>query len=78
MPYEFFKEGKVIGYEPDIIDLMVTKLGVKSEFIDTAWNGIIPALYARKFDCIISGMTITKERTEKILFSMPYADAWVC
>jgi polar amino acid transport system substrate-binding protein len=75
VPYEFFKEGKIVGYDPDITDLMVATLGVKAEFIDTAWNGIIPALYARKFDCIISGMTITKERTEKVLFSMPYADA---
>ena len=75
VPYEFFKDGKIVGYDPDITELMVANLGVKAEFIDTAWNGIIPALYARKFDCIISGMTITKERTEKILFSMPYADA---
>ncbi len=43
--------------------------------VDTAWNGIIPALYAKKFDCIISAMTITKERAEKVLFTMPYADA---
>jgi polar amino acid transport system substrate-binding protein len=75
VPYEFFKDGKIVGYDPDITELMVAKLGIKAQFIDTAWNGIIPALYARKFDCIISGMTITKERTEKILFSMPYADA---
>ena len=54
---------------------MVDKLGVKAEIIDTAWSGIIPALYAKKFDCIISAMTITKERAEKVLFSMPYADA---
>lgn len=75
VPYEFFKDGKIIGYDPDITDLMVSKLGVKAQFIDTAWSGIIPALYAKKFDCIISAMTITKERAEKVLFSMPYADA---
>jgi polar amino acid transport system substrate-binding protein len=75
VPYEFFKDGKIIGYDPDIADLMVPKIGVKAEFIDTAWNGIIPALYAKKFDCIISAMTITKERADKVLFSMPYADA---
>jgi len=75
VPYEFFKDGKIVGYDPDIADLMVAKLGVKADFIDTAWNGIIPALYAKKFDCIISAMTITKERSEKVLFSMPYADA---
>ena len=75
VPYEFFKDGKIIGYDPDIIALMAPKLGVKAQMIDTAWNGIIPALYAGKFDCIISAMTITKERAEKVLFSMPYADA---
>ena len=75
VPYEFFKDGKIIGYDPDIIDGFVPKLGVKAQLVDTAWNGIIPALYAKKFDVIISAMTITKERAEKVLFSMPYADA---
>ena len=75
VPYEFFKDGKIIGYDPDIIEHFVGKLGVKAQLVDTAWNGIIPALYAKKFDVIISAMTITKERAEKVLFSMPYADA---
>ena len=75
VPYEFFKDGKIIGYDPDIIDHFIPKLGVKAQLVDTAWNGIIPALYAKKFDVIISAMTITKERAEKVLFSMPYADA---
>lgn len=75
VPYEFFKDGKIVGYDPDIADLVASKIGVKAQFIDTAWSGIIPALYAGKFDCIISAMTITKERADKVLFSMPYADA---
>jgi polar amino acid transport system substrate-binding protein len=75
VPYEFFKDGKIVGYDPDIADAMMPKIGVRAEFIDTAWSGIIPALYARKFDCIMSAMTMTKERAEKVLFSMPYADA---
>jgi polar amino acid transport system substrate-binding protein len=75
VPYEFVKDGKIIGYDPDIIDIMVKNLGVKADVIDTAWAGIIPSLYANKFDCIISAMTMTKERAEKVLFSMPYAEA---
>jgi polar amino acid transport system substrate-binding protein len=75
VPYEFVKDGKIIGYDPDIIEIMVKNLGVKADIIDTAWAGIIPSLYANKFDCIISAMTITKERAEKVLFSMPYAEA---
>jgi polar amino acid transport system substrate-binding protein len=75
VPYEFFKDGAIVGYDPDIMALIGPKLGVKVQFIDTAWSGIIPALYAGKFDCIVSAMTITAPRAEKVLFSMPYADA---
>jgi polar amino acid transport system substrate-binding protein len=75
VPYEFFKDGQIIGYDPDIMAIIGPKLGVKVQFIDTAWSGIIPALYAGKFDCIVSAMTITQPRAEKVLFSMPYADA---
>jgi polar amino acid transport system substrate-binding protein len=75
VPYEFVKDGNIIGYDPDIIDIIVKNLGVKADIIDTAWAGIIPSLYANKFDCIISAMTMTKERAEKVLFSMPYAEA---
>jgi polar amino acid transport system substrate-binding protein len=75
VPYEFFKDGQIVGYDPDIMAIIGPRLGVKVRFIDTAWSGIIPALYAGKFDCIVSGMTITAPRAEKVLFSMPYADA---
>ena len=75
VPYEFIKDGKIIGYDPDLIDIFINDLGVKAQLVDTAWAGIIPSLYGGKFDCIISGMTITKERSEKVLFSMPYAEA---
>src|SRR5436305_575406 len=64
-----------LGGGPDIVEIIVKNLGVKAQMIDTAWAGIIPALYANKFDCIVSAMTMTKERAEKVLFSMPYADA---
>lgn len=75
VPYEFVKDGKITGYDPDIIEIIVKNLGVKADIIDTAWAGIIPSLYANKFDCIISAMTMTKERNEKVLFSVPYAEA---
>jgi polar amino acid transport system substrate-binding protein len=76
IPYEYFKDGKIIGYDPDLADIFFVKgLGVKATFVDTAWNGIIPALLAKKFDIIFSGMTITGERAQRVNFSMPYAEA---
>lgn len=75
VPYESFDAGKIVGYDCDIAQAVATKLGVKVRFVDIAWDGIIPALYASKFDVIMSAMTITKERLQKVLFSMPYGDA---
>jgi polar amino acid transport system substrate-binding protein len=75
VPYEYFQNGKIIGFDCDLANAFCDKLGVKPKFVDTAWSGIIPALYAGKFDCIISGMTITAARAQKVLFSMPYAEA---
>lgn len=74
-PYEFFQDGKIVGYDVDIGMKVAEKLGVKASFVDTAWNGIIPALYARKFDVIMSGMTITRERAQRVLFTQPYSEA---
>jgi len=75
VPYEFFKDGEVMGYDVDLTRKFAEKLGVKVKFVDTEWAGIIPALLANKFDVIISGMTITAERAQKVNFSMPYAEA---
>jgi len=77
VPYEFFKDGKIVGYDCDIAEKIAAKIGVKVSFIDTDWNGIIPALYAHKFDVIMSGMTMTAERAKRVSFSMPYGDASV-
>jgi polar amino acid transport system substrate-binding protein len=75
VPYEFFKDGQIVGYDVDIANHFAEKLGVKVKMVDTQWSGIIVALLAKKFDAVLSGMTITKERAEKLNFSMPYAEA---
>jgi polar amino acid transport system substrate-binding protein len=47
-------------------------MGVELELVSTAWDGIIPALITKKFDIIMSGMTLTQERNLKINFANPY------
>src|SRR5258708_1079132 len=74
-PYEYFKDGEIIGYDVDLAKKLADKLGIKVKFVDTEWSGIIPSLLAKKFDLIFSGMTITGERAQKVNFSMPYAEA---
>ncbi len=67
------KEGELIGFEIDVATQLAEDMGVEVEFVPTAWDGIIPALLAGKFDVIIGGMTITPERNLTVNFTAPYA-----
>lgn len=67
------KDGELIGFELDVGRQLAADMGVDVEFVPTAWDGIIPALVAGKFDVIISGMSITPERNLTVNFSEPYA-----
>ena len=67
------QEGELIGFEIDVATELAEDMGVEIEFVPTAWDGIIPALLAGKFDVIIGGMTITPERNLTVNFTAPYA-----
>ena len=67
------RDGELVGFELDVGRELAKDMGVDVEFIPTAWDGIIPALVAGKFDVIISGMSITPERNLTVNFSDPYA-----
>jgi polar amino acid transport system substrate-binding protein len=66
--------GSIVGFDVEMIGKYLEPIGVKPNFIDTQWSGVIPALYAGRFD-MVPTMSYTKERLEKVLFSIPYADA---
>ncbi len=66
------KNGRLIGFEIDVATRLAEDMGVKVEFMPTAWSGIIPALLTGKFDVIIGGMGITAQRALQVNFSQPY------
>jgi polar amino acid transport system substrate-binding protein len=73
IPFEMKNpKGEMIGFDVDMINGFAESVGAKAVFVDTRWEGIIPALVAKKFDLIVSGMTITEERKKTLLFSDPY------
>jgi len=74
-PFEFMEGDKPVGFDIDIAQEIADALGVKLEVINTSFDGIIAALKAKKFDIIISAMTITEERKKEISFSKPYFDS---
>ncbi|WP_404364966.1 transporter substrate-binding domain-containing protein [Marinobacter sp.] len=76
VPYEPFEyktpEGELTGFEVELAEAMCEELKADCTFIIQAWDGMIPGLLARKFDAIMSSMSITPERAEAVLFSEPY------
>jgi polar amino acid transport system substrate-binding protein len=74
-PFTYRDAGRIVGYDVDLATEMCADLGVQPEFIDTQWSGVIPALYAGRFDIIMSSMSYTKARMERVGFSIPYAEA---
>jgi len=71
------KNGELIGYEIDVAKQLAEDMKVKAEFVPTAWDGIIPALLAGKFDVVIGGMSITPERNLTVNFTLPYANSGI-
>lgn len=73
MPFEMTdKNGNFVGFDIDMAKEMAKAMGVKFVPVNTSWDGIIPALTTKKFDIIMSGMTVTPERNLKINFADPY------
>ncbi len=72
-PMEYYEEGTetATGLDIDIGTAIADALGVEVEFVNTGWDGIIPALNTEDFDAIMSAMTITDERQQEIDF-VPY------
>lgn len=65
-------DGKLIGYEIELIDALCAQMQAECEVISQDWDGLIPGLNAQKFDAAIAGMSITPERKEVVEFSDPY------
>ena len=73
VPFEMTdKNGRFVGFDIDMAKEMAKAMGVKFVPVNTAWDGIIPALLSNKFDIIMSGMTVTQERNLKVNFADPY------
>ena len=84
MPYEPFEyktaDGTLTGFEIDLGNAVCERLEIQCTWVEQPWDGMIPALMARKFDAIMSSMAITEERSRQVLFSEPYyttPSAWI-
>lgn len=76
-PFQSEKDGKIVGFDVELIDLAAKRLGVEQEIVDTPFETIKTGadLNAGKCDVAAAGMTINPERQAAMDFSVPYFDA---
>lgn len=74
-PFEYVDTAtsdEIIGFDIDLANLIGEKLGYEIKVENMDFNSLIPALQAKKFDIVISGMTPTEERDKVVDFSIAY------
>jgi len=62
-------DGKLVGFEIDLGNEICRRLHTRCVWVETAFDGIIPALKGRKFDAILSAMSVTPKRETQVAFS---------
>ncbi len=75
VPFEYREGDNIVGFDVDLINEIAKIIGKDIEFVDMAFDGLLPALQAKKIDVIIAGMTATEERKQFVNFSEPYYES---
>ncbi|MFT6927788.1 MAG: arginine/ornithine transport system substrate-binding protein [Psychromonas sp.] len=65
-------DGSVTGFDIDIANALCAEMQADCTLVKQDWDGIIPALMARKYDAIIATMDITEERKKRVSFTNKY------
>ncbi len=72
-PFTFHNaDNKLVGFDVEIGQAVADKLGVKAEFVEGKWDGLIAGLDANRYDAVINQVGITEARKQKYDFSDPY------
>ncbi len=73
-PWTYHDESdKLVGYDVEVAAAIAEKLGVKANFVEGEWDGLLAGLDAGRYDIMVNGVDITEDRKLKYDFSTPYA-----
>lgn len=71
-PMSFKKDGKIIGFDIDIVTEAVKRLGKKMVLKDMPFELLMPQIQLGTIQVVAAGMTTTPEREKRVNFTQPY------
>lgn len=71
-PFEFYQNGKIVGFEVDVINEIGKILKKDISLVDLPFDGILASLKTGKIDIGCSAISSTEERKKSVSFSKPY------
>lgn len=76
-PFQFEQDGKIVGFDVALIDLVAKDLKVEQKILDTPFENFKTGAFLNSGECDLAaaGMTITEDRKKNVDFSVPYFDA---
>jgi polar amino acid transport system substrate-binding protein len=75
-PFNYLdSENNLQGFDVDIAKALCEAAALKCQFIVQEWTGMIPNLLAKKYDAIISSMSMSAERRQQVAFTSKYYDS---
>lgn len=77
-PTVFVRNGEVVGMDAELVMRFAEHIQRPIEILSMDYDGLIPAAVSGKVDMAASGLLITEERAESVLFSDPYYDSGSC
>lgn len=63
---------RFIGFELELVNALAEEMGMRAEFVQNQWDGLIPGLQRGNYDIVVNGLEITEDRKNEINFSEPY------
>ena len=77
-PFENLEGGKVVGIEVEIMEIICEELGVEFVIEQINFDAVLTGVQTGKYDCGMSGISVTPKREKNTLFTTPYCLAAQC
>ncbi len=77
-PFESLKGSEVVGIEIELMQMICEQLGVELVIEQMSFDSVLPGVQSGRYDCGVSGISVTPKREKSTLFTTPYCLAAQC